>query len=68
LLIIFLTKTKIKMEKVNIRELRKEKKLTQMKLAELTGLSFVTINRAEKKGVMRLSTYDKIVDTLKAIQ
>jgi transcriptional regulator with XRE-family HTH domain len=56
------------MEKVNIRELRKEKKLTQMKLAELTGLSFVTINRAEKKGVMRLSTYDKIVDTLKAIQ
>lgn len=64
---IFITKKKT-MEKVNIRELRKEKKLTQMKLAELTGLSFVTINRAEKKGVMRLSTYDKIVNTLNNYQ
>jgi hypothetical protein len=35
-----------------------------MKLAELTGLSFVTINRAERKGVMRLSTYEKIITTL----
>jgi hypothetical protein len=51
-------------QKIDIRQLRKEKKLTQMKLAELTGLSFVTINRAEKKGVMRLSTYEKIVSTL----
>ena len=52
------------MEKLDIKQLRKEKKLTQMKLAELSGLSFVTINRAERKGVMRLSTYEKIITTL----
>lgn len=52
------------MEKLDIKQLRKEKGLTQMKLAELTGLSFVTINRAERKGVMRLSTYEKIITTL----
>ena len=53
------------MEKLDIKQLRKEKGLTQMKLAELTGLSFVTINRAERKGVMRLATYLKIVNALK---
>jgi len=48
-----------------IKDLRKEKKITQEKLAKITGLSFVTINRAEKTGKMRLSTYQKIVNALK---
>lgn len=48
-----------------IKELRQEKKLTQEQLAKMTGLSFVTINRAEKTGKMRLSTYQKIVNALK---
>jgi len=49
----------------SIKELRKEKNITQEALAKLTGLSFVTINRAEKTGKMRLSTYQKIVNVLK---
>ena len=48
-----------------IKDLRKEKKITQEQLAKITGLSFVTINRAEKTGKMRLSTYSKIVIALK---
>jgi transcriptional regulator with XRE-family HTH domain len=48
-----------------IKDLRKEKKITQEQLAKITGLSFVTINRAEKTGKMRLSTYQKIVNALK---
>jgi transcriptional regulator with XRE-family HTH domain len=48
-----------------IKELRKSKNITQEALAKLTGLSFVTINRAEKTGKMRLSTYSKIVIALK---
>ena len=49
----------------NLKELRKAKGLTQENLAKLTGLSFVTINRAEKTGKMRLSTYQRIVTELK---
>jgi transcriptional regulator with XRE-family HTH domain len=49
----------------SIKELRKEKNVTQEALAKMTGLSFVTINRAEKTGKMRLSTYQKIVNALK---
>jgi transcriptional regulator with XRE-family HTH domain len=52
----------------NIKELRKQKGLTQENLAKITGLSFVTINRAEKTGKMRLSTYLKIVNALKTEQ
>jgi transcriptional regulator with XRE-family HTH domain len=48
-----------------IKELRKQKGLTQETLAKITGLSFVTINRAEKTGKMRLSTYQKIISALK---
>ena len=49
----------------NLKELRKAKGITQEHLAKLTGLSFVTINRAEKTGKMRLSTYLKIITELK---
>jgi transcriptional regulator with XRE-family HTH domain len=49
----------------NIKELRLQKGLTQENVAKLTGLSFVTINRAEKTGKMRLSTYQKIINALK---
>jgi transcriptional regulator with XRE-family HTH domain len=52
----------------NIKELRLQKGLTQEQLAKITGLSFVTINRAEKTGKMRLSTYIKIINTLKSEQ
>ena len=49
----------------NIKQLRQEKGITQEALAKMTGLSFVTINRAEKTGKMRLSTYMKIINSLK---
>lgn len=49
----------------SIKELRKAKKLTQERLAALTGFTTVTINRIEKTGNMRLSTYYKIINTLK---
>jgi transcriptional regulator with XRE-family HTH domain len=49
----------------NIRDLRIEKGLTQEKLAQLTGFTTVTINRAEKTGKMRVSTYFTIINKLK---
>lgn len=52
----------------SIKELRLEKKITQEKLAQLCGLTTVTINRAEKSGKMRLSTYETIINTLKNLQ
>ena len=52
----------------NFKELRLQKGITQEALAKLTGLSFVTINRAEKTGKMRLSTYFKIINALKSEQ
>jgi transcriptional regulator with XRE-family HTH domain len=52
----------------NIKELRLQKGFTQEQVAKLTGLSFVTINRAEKTGKMRLSTYIKIINILKSEQ
>lgn len=49
---------------VDIKKLRMEKGLTQQKLAELCGLSIVTINKAENTGKMRLSTYQTILYAL----
>ena len=49
---------------VDIKKLRMEKKLTQQKLAELCGLSIVTINKAENTGKMRLTTYQTILYAL----
>lgn len=51
-----------------IKQLRKEKNLTQEKLAQMSGLTTVTINRAERFGKMRVSTYYKILQTLKDYQ
>jgi transcriptional regulator with XRE-family HTH domain len=51
-----------------IRELRKQKGLTQEKLASLSGVTTVTVNRAENSGKMRQSTYIKLVNTLNALQ
>jgi len=51
-----------------IRELRKQKGLTQEKLASLSGVTTVTVNRAENSGKMRQSTYIKLVNTLNQLQ
>jgi transcriptional regulator with XRE-family HTH domain len=51
-----------------IKELRKKKGLTQEKLASLSGVTTVTVNRAENSGKMRQSTYIKLVNTLNALQ
>lgn len=48
-----------------IKMLRVEKGLTQEQLAQLCGVTTVTINRAERKGNMRHSTYVKIMEILK---
>lgn len=52
------------MEKEKIKELRKQKGLTQEQLANATGLTTVTINRVEKKGSTRFSTIKKISNFL----
>jgi transcriptional regulator with XRE-family HTH domain len=51
-----------------IKVLRLEKGLTQEQLARIANLTTVTINRAEKKGEMKLSTYKKIMDALNNYQ
>jgi len=51
-----------------IKELRKQKGLTQEKLASLSGVTTVTVNRAENSGKMRQSTYIKLVNTLNQLQ
>lgn len=47
-----------------IRDLRKKKGLTQERLAALSGVTTVTVNRAEKSGKMRQSTYIKLLTIL----
>lgn len=51
--------------KEELKKRRLEKKMTQMQVATQSGLSLVTINKAEKTGKMRLSTYYKILNVLK---
>jgi len=51
-----------------IRELRKQKGITQEKLAYLSGVTTVTVNRAENSGKMRQSTYLKLLNTLNSLQ
>jgi DNA-binding XRE family transcriptional regulator len=51
-----------------IRELRKQKGITQEKLAYLSGVTTVTVNRAENSGKMRQSTYLKLVNTLNTLE
>lgn len=52
----------------SIKELRKAKNLTQEKVAQISGFTTVTINRAERSGKMRLSTYYKIIQAIKDYQ
>jgi transcriptional regulator with XRE-family HTH domain len=51
-----------------IRDLRKQKGITQEKLAYLSGVTTVTVNRAENSGKMRQSTYIKLVNTLNTLE
>lgn len=51
-----------------IRDLRKKKGLTQERLASLSGVTTVTVNRAEKSGKMRQSTYIKLLNTLNQLE
>lgn len=51
-----------------IKVKRLEKGLTQEQLARLANLTTVTINRAERKGDMKLSTYNKIMQALNNYQ
>jgi len=50
-----------------LRKLRREKEVTQEKLAELSGISLATVNRAEKTGKVRLSTMQKLFQVLEQI-
>lgn len=48
-----------------IRELRKERGLTQVQLAEYSGVTFATINKLEnEKGGVKLETVEKVLSTL----
>jgi len=51
-----------------IRDLRKQKGITQERLASLSGVTTVTVNRAENSGKMRQSTYLKLLNTLNSLQ
>lgn len=51
-----------------IRELRKKKGISQEKLASISGVTTVTVNRAENSGKVRQSTYLKLINTLNSLQ
>jgi DNA-binding transcriptional regulator YiaG len=51
-----------------IRELRKKKGISQEKLASISGVTTVTVNRAENSGKVRQSTYLKLINTLNTLQ
>ena len=53
---------------LDLRQMRKERKLSQEKLAFLTGISVVSINKSEMTGNMNLKTYFKILNALKNYQ
>jgi predicted transcriptional regulator len=55
------------MTKQELRKLRREKEVTQAKLAELSQISLATINRAEKSGKVRLKTMQKLFEILQNI-
>ncbi len=48
----------------DLRRLRRIKEVTQEKLAEISGISLATVNRAEKTGKVRLSTMQKLFQIL----
>jgi transcriptional regulator with XRE-family HTH domain len=51
-----------------IKNLRIKKGITQEKLATLSGVTTVTVNRAENSGKMRQSTYIKLLNTLNQLR
>ena len=51
-----------------IKNLRVKKGITQEKLATLSGVTTVTVNRAENSGKMRQSTYIKLLNTLNQLR
>lgn len=51
-----------------IKNLRIKKGITQEKLATLSGVTTVTVNRAENSGKMRQSTYIKLLNTLNQLK
>jgi predicted transcriptional regulator len=55
------------MTRQELRKLRRAKEITQEKLAELSGISLATINRAEKSGKVRLCTMQKLFQVLEEI-
>ena len=55
------------MTNLELRKLRRSKDVTQEKLAEISGISLATVNRAEKTGKVRLSTMQKLFQVLEEI-
>jgi len=56
-----------KMTKEELRKTRRAKEVTQVKLAELSGISLATVNRAEKTGKVYLKTMQKLFQVLEEI-
>lgn len=50
---------------MRLKEIRKERGLTQVQLANLSGLSRRTIEEIERRGDCRISTASQICDVLK---
>ena len=63
----FNNQNRVKMSSKMLRKLRRDKEVTQEKLAELSGISLATVNRAEKTGKVRLSTMQKLFQVLEEI-
>jgi transcriptional regulator with XRE-family HTH domain len=55
------------MTKEELRKTRRAKDVTQEKLAELSGVSLATVNRAEKTGKVYLKTMQKLFQVLEQI-
>jgi transcriptional regulator with XRE-family HTH domain len=53
------------MTKENLRHLRRSLDITQSELAEMSGVSLATVNRAEKSGDVLHKTMTKLFTTLK---
>jgi len=56
-----------KLTKEELRKTRRAKEVTQVKLAELSGISLATVNRAEKTGKVYLKTMQKLFQVLEEI-
>lgn len=49
--------------KEQLKKARTDAQLTQQELSKISGISLVTINRAERKSV-KLKTYDQLFKTI----